>query len=178
MKRKMLPTPMALLTAVLLMALTACKSMQTQTTAGAAMEMTDTQVKHELLTRFKGTLLQPYFNWKNDGMWIKHNERPMAYAKKNIMTEQEWKMKDGKTSPFRFTSGQERIVYVKDGKEYTAGRIERNFDYWNIYAGDVLIGQVYFDGRMLDGNRKPCGRIEMPVTDDMAVFIYFAFAMQ
>lgn len=160
--------------AVLLISVWAC-SAGANTVANVPAK-TEQQVQTEMLAHFSGNLLQPQHRWMNDGIWIKRNTMMTGRAKQNKL-ETEWTLKNGKKSKVFFKSGDTRIGRHEGDTDYYPGRIEANFDFWNLYIGGTLIGQVYFDGRMLDGRGHPCGKIDGPVDDDMAVYIYFVYAI-
>jgi hypothetical protein len=134
------------------------------------------QLRTELLTRMNHTLLSPHYQWQNDGFWIKRSQVPMAYARMSP-EETSWKLRDGRMSRVHYTTGTEPIFLQEGDSLYTVGQIIRDFDYWNIYLGSTLIGQVNFDGRIRDGRQHPCGHILPPVTDEMAVYLFFVYAI-
>ena len=134
------------------------------------------QLQTELLARINHTLLSPHYQWQTDGMWIKRNQMPMAYARKSL-DETTWKLRNGSLSRIQFTCGEETILLQEGDSLYNIGQIVRDFDYWNLFIGSAIIGRVYFDGRVFDGKNHPCGHIQQPVTDDMAVYLFFVYAL-
>ncbi|MBQ9669333.1 MAG: hypothetical protein IJV45_11435 [Prevotella sp.] len=141
-----------------------------------AQAMTDEQVQNEMMARFNAMPLQSIHRWRSDGLWIRRNNLPVAYTKQNKM-EKQWKLKNGQMSKTTFLFTEDRIGRIEGDTEYTIGTIRKDFDFWQLFIGGTLIGQVYFDGRMFDGKGRPCGRIEGLVDEDMVVFIYFVYSL-
>lgn len=143
-----------------------------------AQEQTKTveQLQTELRARINHTLLSPHYQWQTDGMWIKRNQMPMAYARKSP-NETTWKLRNGSLSRIQFTNGKESIFLQEGDSLFCVGQIVQDFDYWDLFIGSTIIGRVYFDGRILDGKNHPCGHIQQPVTDDMAVYLFFVYAL-
>jgi len=141
-----------------------------------AQTMTNEQVQNEMLAKFNAMPLQPHHRWRGDGLWIRRNNLPVAYMKTNKM-ERQWKLKNGQMSKTAFLMTEDTIYRIDGDTEYSVGTIRKEFNFWQLFIGGTMIGQIYFDGRMFDGKGHPCGKIEGPVDEDMVVFIYFVYAM-